>query len=256
MTAAITVPRWRSPVEECTPPLLSCTPPTSKEKNYSVRTGTEPRPIPFITQREGEEAAPANLLILQHSSGPRLYYRDEDPRDRPIRGVLWARCWFNPVDDRGMPTGEPQWKLMHPYRQMMTMQTLRCQVCTESARTPLGFIFLAGPKDEDPTQPTIFTNQPPVCAKHVRAASALCPHLEKNPMVFLAKSAPLYGVHGTIYGLNENNEVHVIAKPDHPLPFGHPNLPTLLGSQLIRRLSSFRVLGLDELTQELTTLGA
>jgi hypothetical protein len=223
-----------------------------------VPTGTEPRLIPFITQREGEDAAPDNLIIVRHGSGPRLYYGDEDAqgRDRPLRGVLWARCGFNPVDEHKMPTGKPQWKLMHPYRQMLTMQAMRCQVCTQPARTPLGFIFLAGPKDEDPTQAMIHTNQPPVCPKHARASAALCPHLGRNPMVFLAKSAPLYGVTGTLYGLNADNVVHVVAQPDHPLPFGHPNLPTLLGSQLIRRLSSFRVVGLDELTQELATLAA
>jgi hypothetical protein len=218
-----------------------------------VSAATEPRLVPFITQREGEDAAPDNLTIVRHASGPRLHYMDEDAqgRDRPIRGVLWARCGFNPVDERKMPTGNPQWKLMHPYRQMITMLPMRCQVCTEQARTPLGFIFLAGPKDEDPTQPTIFMNQPPVCPRHARAAAALCPHLEGNPMVFLARSAPLYGVHGILYGLNADNEVHVVGRPDHPLPFGHPNLPTLLGSQLIRRLSSFRLVGLDELLWEL-----
>ncbi|WAZ18997.1 hypothetical protein STRCI_008664 [Streptomyces cinnabarinus] len=216
-----------------------------------MRTATGPSLIPFITQRQGEDAAPDNLLIFPHASGPRLYYGDEDPRDRPLRGVLWARCGFNPLDGRQMPTGAPHWKLMHPYRQMITMQSLHCQVCAKPARTPLGFIFLAGPKDQDPTRPTICTNQPPVCAKHARAAAALCPHLEENPMVFLARSAPLYGVHGTIYGLNARNEVHAVAQPDEPLPFGHPNLPTLLGSQLIRRLSSFRVLDLEELLQEL-----
>jgi hypothetical protein len=223
----------------------------TRETNRSVRTATEPGLIPFITQREGEEAAPDNLLILRHPSGPRLYYGDEDPRDRPLRGVLWARCGFNAVDERKMPTGKPQWKFMHPYRQMLTMQTLRCQVCSGPARTPLGFIFVAGPKDEDPTRPTIHTNQPPVCPKHARAAAALCPHLERNPMVFLARSAPLYGVHGTLYGLNANNEVHVVAQPHVALPFGHPNVRTLLASQLIRRLSSFRVVGMDELMQEL-----
>ncbi|MFE7235914.1 hypothetical protein ACWCRF_36800 [Streptomyces sp. NPDC002405] len=223
----------------------------TRETASSVPTATETRLIPFITQRKGEEAAPDNLVIYRHASGPRLYYRDEDPRDRPMRGILWARCGFNPTDRHRMPTGEPQWKLMHPYRQMMTMQALRCQVCSRKARTPLGFIFLAGPKDEDPTQSTIYTNQPPVCPKHARAAAALCPYLEKNPMVLLARSAPLYGVGGVIYGLTADNQVHVVARPDHALPFGHPNIPTLLASQLIRRLSSFRVVDMGELLREL-----
>jgi hypothetical protein len=216
----------------------------------------EPGLVPFITQREGEDAAPDNLVITRHLAGPRLYYGDEDPRDRPMRGVLMARCGFNPLDERGQPTGAPQWKMVHPYRQVVTMRDLRCQVCTQPARTRIGFIFLAGPKDEDPTKASILTNQPPVCAKHVRAAARLCPHLEDNPMVFLAKSAPLYGFHGTIYGLDGGGQVCVVAKPDRPLPFGHPNLSTLLASQLFRRLSSFRVVCLDELTQELTALAA
>src|SRR5687768_16457725 len=104
---------------------------------------TERRLVPIINQRKAEDAAPDNLFIHRHASRLRLYYGDEDPRDRPIKGVLWTRCEFNPVDDRRMPTGEPQWKLMHPYRQMLTMAKLHCQVCAEPARTPLGYIFLA-----------------------------------------------------------------------------------------------------------------
>ncbi|MFE9446456.1 hypothetical protein ACFYO2_48020 [Streptomyces sp. NPDC006602] len=219
-----------------------------------MRTVTEPGLVPFITQREGEEAAPDNLVIVQYAPGRhRLHYMDEDPaRDRDMRGVLVARCSFNPVDERGRPTGKPQWKMMHPHRQIMTMQAMRCQVCTTPARTRLGFIFLAGPKDQDPTESTILTNQPPVCPKHARAAAKLCPHLEENPMVFLAQSAPLYGVHGTLYGRGEGRRVMAVAQPDKPLPYGHPNLATFLASQLIRRLGSFRVLGLDELLRELS----
>ncbi|MFI9825278.1 ATP-binding protein [Streptomyces sp. NPDC052013] len=59
-----------------------------------------------------------------------------------------------------------------------------------AARTPLGTTFLAGPGAVDTGRTPILTNQPPVCARHVRAAAALCSHLEKNPMVFLARSAP------------------------------------------------------------------
>ncbi|MFI9825279.1 hypothetical protein ACIHFC_33305 [Streptomyces sp. NPDC052013] len=42
-----------------------------------------------------------------------------------------------------------------------------------------------------------------------------------------------------------------MARPDEPLPYGHPNLATFLASQLIRRLNDFRLLDLDELLQEL-----
>lgn len=213
---------------------------------------TEPSLIPFVIQREGEEAAPDNLL-LSPLGGPgryRLYYADEDPQDRDSRGVLWARCSFGAVDDLRVPVGRPQWRMMHPLRQRGTMQTLRCQVCAEPARTPLGFIFLAGPDTVDPEDPMILTNQPPVCARHARPAAELCPHLTPDPMVFLAQSAPLYGVNGVGYGYRDQG-VQVVARPDGPIPYGHPLLPTVLASQMVRRLSSFRLMSLNQLLWEL-----
>jgi hypothetical protein len=141
---------------------------------------------------------------------------------------------------------------MHPYRQMMTMQTLRCQVCTAPARTRLGLIFLAGPHDHDPAQTSVLTNQPPVCARHVRAAARLCPHLGGQPTVFLAQSAPLYGATGTLYGLGTHG-VQPVAQPGPPLPYGHPDMTCFLASQQIRRLSSFRSLTLDDLLHQLRT---
>ncbi|GGV57903.1 hypothetical protein GCM10010294_05000 [Streptomyces griseoloalbus] len=72
--------------------------------------------VPFVVQREGEDSAPANLLLSPLGAGRyQLSYADEDPRDRDLRGVLWARCSFGEVDDLGVPTGKPQWRLMeHP----------------------------------------------------------------------------------------------------------------------------------------------
>ncbi|MGV9251448.1 hypothetical protein [Streptomyces sp. NPDC003697] len=220
-----------------------------------MRTLTEPGLVPFITMREGEESAPDNLLILPSGGHERLRYADEDPRDRDLRGVLWARCSFNPVDERNMPTGKPRWKDMHPYRQMVTMQAMRCQVCAERARTPLGFIFLAGPKDLNPEKTTVLTNQPPVCARHVRAAAKLCPHLEEVPTVFLAQSAPLHGVTGVLYGIGDQG-VQVVARPEAPMPYGNSKLRTFLASQLVRRLGSFRVLDMEELLQALRAAAA
>lgn len=81
--------------------------------------------VPFISQWEGEEAAPDNLVI--HTPAPgrhRLFYKDEDLRDRDSSVEAHA-----PVpaadDDAG----------------------LRSQACTEPARTGLGFLCLAGPRD-------------------------------------------------------------------------------------------------------------
>jgi hypothetical protein len=213
------------------------------------RGGTPPL-VPYITKRAGEDPALDNLVIIQHRARPQLYYADEDPRDRDPRGVLWGRCGWNPVDNHGRITGEPQWKLVHPHRGMVCMQTLRCQVCAQPARTSLGLIFLAGPRSQDVTQPSVLMKEPPVCRRHVRASARLCPHLEGDPMVFLVRSAPLYGVIGNLYG-RVGQEVTVIDQPDEPLPYGHADLGTLLASQLVRRLQSFRVLSLKELLKEL-----
>ncbi|MDN5382496.1 hypothetical protein QEP66_10405 [Streptomyces sp. LB8] len=38
---------------------------------------------------------------------------------------------------------------------------------------------------------------------------------------------------GTIYGYGEDG-VQVMASPDTPLPYGHPNLSTFFASQLVR----------------------
>ncbi|MEU2900816.1 hypothetical protein ACWC4E_30530 [Streptomyces sp. NPDC001273] len=209
------------------------------------------RLIPFVIQREGEEAAPDNLRLTPIGGGRyRLGYADEDPRDRDLRAVLWARCGFGPVDDQGLPTGRPQWRLMHPLRQRGCMQTLRCQVCAGPARTPLGWVFLAGPNTMDPSDEPVLTNQPPVCAQHARAAAELCPHLTAEPMVLLTRSAPLYGVNGVGYGVR-GGSVLVVERPDGPIPYGHPLLPTVLASQMVRRLGVFRLLSLDELFAEL-----
>ncbi|MGW5507155.1 hypothetical protein ACWEV9_05205 [Streptomyces albogriseolus] len=203
--------------------------------------------IPFVIQREGEEAAPDNLRLTPlGSSRYRLRYADEDPRDRDLRDVLWARCGFGPVDDQGRPTGRPQWRMMHPLRQRGCMQTLRCQVCAGPARTPLGWIFLAGPSTVGPNNEPVLTNQPPVCPQHARTAAELCPHLTAEPMVFLARSAPLYGVIGVGYGVRDGN-VQVVERPAGPLPYGHPLMPTVLASQMVRRLGGVRLLSLGGL---------
>ncbi|WP_240661134.1 MULTISPECIES: hypothetical protein [unclassified Streptomyces] len=44
-------------------------------------------------------------------------------------------------------------------------------------------------------------------------------------------------------------------RPAGPIPYGHPLLPTVLASQMVRRLSSFWLMGLDELFWELECAG-
>ncbi|MFD9540836.1 hypothetical protein [Streptomyces sp. NPDC060022] len=219
---------------------------------------TQPTTIPYITQRKGEVAAHDNLILKTTSNSRgrgryRLFYADEEPKDRDLRQVLWGRVSFNPYDARKLPTGDPEWKLMHPFRQRITIEALRCQICTAPTRTPLGTIFLAGAHDYENNEPPLLTNQPPVCPKHVRTATPLCDHLQDDPVVFLATSAPMYGVLCTLYGLVDG-KVQVVAQPKEPLPYRHPNLPTFLASQLVRRLARFRVLTVSQLMRDLAAV--
>ncbi|MFE2533838.1 hypothetical protein [Streptomyces sp. NPDC059371] len=75
--------------------------------------------------------------------------------------------------------------------------------------------------------------------------------MEKQPMVFLAQSAPLYGVSGVLYGRLARGGLQVVARPDFAVQYGNPDLATFLASQMVRRLTSFRVLTVDELLQML-----
>jgi hypothetical protein len=207
--------------------------------------------IPFVTQRMGEEPAPANLVILRDPQGRRhrLFYCDEDPLDRPVKGVLWARVSFR-TDRHGAPTGAPLWKFMHPYRQMAVMLAGRCQVCAQPARTRLGYLFMAGPGTQIPEEPVLMS-QPPVCARHVRTTARLCPHMEGQPLVLATGNAPLYGVVGSVYG-RRGGEVVVTEQPLEPIPFGNPRMPLVLASQLVRRLVGFRVMTVDQVAAELS----
>ncbi|MFI5814877.1 hypothetical protein ACIA7S_28460 [Streptomyces sp. NPDC051643] len=218
-----------------------------------MRSATDTALVPYITMREGEEAAPANLLIYPGTGV--LYYADERPEDRDRYKVLWARCSSNPLDARQQPTGEPRWKFMHPGRQRSTMERLLCQVCAQPARTPLGLVFISAAGVTDPVEPTVLTDQPPVCARHIRTVLKLCPALEHDPMVMLATSAPLYGVHGVLYGL-KGRSVEPLVHPDEPMAFAHLQTPTMLASKLVRRLSSFRVVDPDELVHNLAAAAA
>ncbi|MGW2620899.1 hypothetical protein ACWCZB_39770, partial [Streptomyces sp. NPDC001500] len=133
-------------------------------------------------------------------------------------------------------------------------QALRCQICTARARTPAGLIFLAGPDDHSGDTAEVLTNQPPVCARHVRAATALCPHVQGRQTVYLAQSAPLYGTTGTLYGPGPGlYGAQPLTQPGPPLPYHHPDTTRFLASQQIRRLHTYRILSIDQLLHELDT---
>ncbi|MGW8889101.1 hypothetical protein [Streptomyces sp. NPDC055749] len=205
--------------------------------------------VPYITAREGEEADSFLSLraTFDRTGTARLGYWDEGREDRDLRGVLWSRVSQSIGDDR-LPTGEPQWRLVHPSRQRETMLQLRCQVCVGNARTPDGTLFLESKKDGvPPSSTTVRTAQPPVCRRHALIASKRCPYLAKHGSVaLLAQSAPLYGVIGTPHAYSDHG-LQVLAADDVPVPYGDPSLRWLLASQLVRTLRAFTVMDLEDL---------
>jgi hypothetical protein len=220
-----------------------------------MHTATDTNLAPYAALREGEVGVlHSSLRILRHwkTREPYLAYDSEVEADRDLREVLWARCSQNTRDSRGMPTGRPLYAFLHPSRQRECMEQMRCQVCAQPAKTPLGYVFLAGPEEGSDESTQVLAAQPPVCAKHIRSSAQLCPHLDNRPRVYLVQRAPLFGVTGTVYGYGTDG-VTVVASPKEPLPYGHPNTATFLASQLVRRLSAFRVVDMEELLANLET---
>ncbi|MEU6578168.1 hypothetical protein [Streptomyces sp. NPDC046805] len=209
--------------------------------------GPDVRLVPYITSRDGEH--PDLYLSLCGIHGPdghlQLGYWDELPEDRDLRGVLWGRC-SQAIGTDGLPTGRPRWRMVHPSRQRESMEQLRCQVCAQPARTRHGVIFLAGPNEVSPDDAVVRTAQPPVCLEHARVAARQCPHLASRPTVFLAQSAPLYGVIGTPYQWG-NSGLNALPATDTPLPYGHPGLRWFLASQMVRRLRAYTIISIDDL---------
>ncbi|MFF8946714.1 hypothetical protein ACF1A5_31550 [Streptomyces sp. NPDC014864] len=210
-------------------------------------TSATARLVPYITSREGEQ--PDLHLSLRGSLGPdgqlRLGYWDEVPRDRDLRGVLWGRC-SQQIGVDGWPTGRPRWRMVHPSRQRECMEQLRCQVCARPARTRHGVLFLAGPTEVHSEGAVVRTAQPPVCPAHARTAAEQCPHLAGRPTVFLAQSAPLYGVLGTPYQWSSDG-LRALPAPDDALPYRHPGLRWTLASQMIRSLRAYTIHTFDDL---------
>lgn len=207
------------------------------------------RIVPYITCREGETPAPHSSLrgVYGPDGRLRLGYRTELPDDRDLNGVLWARC-SQQVGSNGLPIGKPQWKLVHPARQRDCMQRLLCQICAQPARTPQGFIFLTSPGELPPGATTLHTTQPPVCPRHTRTATTLCPALAGTPNILLVPTPRLHGVLGTPYGYGPNGIQPTPHTADF-LPYGHPGLPWYLASQMVRRLQDFQIVPLEKLAQ-------
>ncbi|MGC5004832.1 hypothetical protein [Streptomyces sp. DT203] len=210
---------------------------------------TVSRLVPYITARQGEEPESSLALRASFDGAGRsaLGYWDESQEDRDPLGVLWGRC-SQSIGRDGLPSGQPQWRLIHPSRQRETMTKLHCQICAGPTRTAAGFPFLApAANGVPPSGPALLTAQPPVCLAHMRAAVEQCPHLQKGYTALMVPRAPLYGVIGTPYEWTPRG-IKALAGDDVPVPYRDPALKWFLASQLVRTLRDFSVVDLDDLT--------
>ncbi|MFE7330316.1 hypothetical protein ACFU8W_36255 [Streptomyces sp. NPDC057565] len=206
--------------------------------------------VPYITAREGEE--PESSLALRatfdRAGRSALGYWDESQGDRDPRGVLWGRC-SQLIGPGGLPSGRPQWRLVHPARQRETMTRLHCQICAGPTRTPQGHPFLVHATEGVPRPGDILrTAQPPVCLAHLRLAVEQCPHLQKGYTALMVRSAPLYGVIGTPYQWTTQG-IRALPGDDTPIPYRTSELRWFLASQLVRCMQDFTVVDLDDLTR-------
>ncbi|MFD7057164.1 hypothetical protein ACFWBS_54535 [Streptomyces mirabilis] len=205
--------------------------------------------VPYITARTGEEAVLQSYLRANRGGDGRLklVYVDETPEDRDTRGVLWGRRSQRKFFT-GKPIGQPMWRLVHPSRQRETMMLMRCQVAFCTAKTPDGYLFLAGANDR-PTHPgePVRIAQPPVCVEHAPIAVKLCPYLAKGHTAFLARRAPLYGVLGTRYRIGASG-IEALPPDRAPLPYGHTLQDWFLASQLVRELRDYDTVDINDLS--------
>ncbi|MFE7120486.1 hypothetical protein ACFU99_34170 [Streptomyces sp. NPDC057654] len=204
--------------------------------------------IPYITTRDGENLGNRSTLRAHPTRG--LYYTDEVPGDRDLRGVLWARQGHNPRNNRGQPTGRPIYAQVHPSRQRETMYGLRCQICCRepASRTDLGFLFLAElppPDDADAGWPEgALTSQPPLCLPHAAVSAERCPPLIRGHLALRVKTPRLHGVLGLHFRPGWTALLHVLPDQETAIAYQDPRIRWYLATQLVRRLRGVTVIDL------------
>jgi hypothetical protein len=196
--------------------------------------------VPYITSWSGEPPSRAPVV----AKGTRgIAYQHERRNDRDNHGVLWMRC------ARAPGVGEPEFGMVHPYRQRRAMRQLLCQVCGNPAdRNEHGTLWLLGDAEQGWSD-TDMTCHPPVCLPCAAIAARTCPHLRRDPLAMRVRHAPISGVFGQLFTPTRRGPIGV---GDHTLAYDHPQVGWLHAYQLIRELHDWTAVDLD---QELAASG-
>ncbi|MGW8375381.1 hypothetical protein [Streptomyces sp. ODS28] len=213
----------------------------TKALSTARRLSKRPEVVPYVAAREGEygeREAMLGIRIARTGNPAGLRYLNEEPRDR-YRGMLWARRSQNPGHDR-MPTGRPQFAMVHPSRQRESMDTMLCQVCiaARASHSAQGWLFVlpTAPDLPDSWPEGELTQHPPLCLRCARLAVKLCPALAEGHLTVRVRRPRLWGGVGALYRTGDGWRPELAAEGDIPVAFQDKAAPWLLASQLVRRL--------------------
>lgn len=134
------------------------------------------RPVPWVTRWTSEISNSRYDLAFTRKDGHLTYADGNNQYDK--HGVLWQREGIG----RG---GEPDWASVSTYRQKISMERRKCQVCGDKiADGPIHWLM---PLDEGydvfnegEDNETFLTWNPPTCEGCIPLALELCPHLKRN----------------------------------------------------------------------------
>jgi hypothetical protein len=196
----------------------------------------EPPFVPYVTAWSAERADSPDLVVLPGSGG--IAHRDETPSDRDERGVLLARS----REARGR--GRALFGVVHAARQRHAMRVLLCQVCGNPADTnDDGTLWLLQDHRADwPNWPDgMACTEPPVCADCVVPSTRSCPALRRSHVLVRVRSAPVVGVHGTLW---TRSPVGVLTTSASVIvTFDDPRVHRVLASHLVRELRQAVLVG-------------
>jgi hypothetical protein len=194
--------------------------------------------VPYITLWSTERPVPSRLYINRVGIG----FTDETPGERDETGVLWCRMTSAPRQ------GRPVFAKVHAPRQRRAMAELLCQVCGCPADVTSDGALWLFPKvvAEQPGWPDWMKNaHPPVCRPCASLSARLCPAMHRGYVAVRAHSE-VTAVSGILF-----RPSHLGPRPagDVVVPFGDPELPWTLATELVRTLHNCTPVDLDELAE-------
>ena len=172
-------------------------------------------PVPWVTRWSGEINMDKAAISLGRDG--LLVRYEEGPENREVSGVLWKREGIS-------RRGEPDFSQVNTYRQRASVAKRLCQVCGD--RIPDGLIrWLLVPEllttlDDGRT----ITTSPPTCEGCVPLALELCPALKKGHVIAKVLEYRIWGVQGSVVGINHEDrraferKARVEYDVDHPFP--------------------------------------